>query len=811
MMTKKLACLASTALVGCLLSATGAMAQSTGTEAAEQLDQVVVTASASAGIAGEIVRMEAPKSRVAISQEFIATQVPGQTILDSLNLLPSVTFTNNDAYGSAGGDISIRGFDSQRVALLLDGVPLNDSGNYEIYPNQQLDPELIERATVNLGTTDVDSPTAAAAGGTINYITRRPRGEFGVRTVLSVGEEEYRRALILVDTGPVGPLGTTAMFSAARSMYNHFNGPGEIEKTQYNARLYQDMGDGNFASLNFNYNRNRNNFVGRVSLAQFRLGDDGGNSLTTCARTNAVAGTAQTDSFGSGCVFTSTNPSDNGSIRGQFSYGLTDSLRLTIDPSFQYVLANGGSSFNFSETARQLRGNSTAAGVDLNGDGDILDNIRMFQPNTTNTRRYGVTSSLIWRLTEGQSVRLAYTYDRAKHRQTGDVTYIGPDGSPNDVFGGKDGYGKQVALPDGTNLRRRDRYSVAQLNQFAAEYRGRFVEDRLLLNLGVRAPYFERELNNYCYQRDTFTALCTTEAPIDVAGTTDGNGKTLVRFASVSGATALYGRPRSVTREYDKVLPNLGISYDLTDNQSVYFSYAQTLSAPRTDDLYDRVAVTPNVESADAFDIGYRYQSGSLIIAGAVWYNDFKNRIERTYDPATDISTSSNIGDVSLKGIDGQIGIEPMDGLTFYASASLIDSEIKSSLLAYGETALGVPLVFATAGKELPDVAKVQFGMRVGYKTENWKFGLQTKHTGQRFSNLINTEQAPRYTVFDADVRYNLPVLKRTYVQMNIKNLFDENYLGTISQGTPSGATFSNASYQPGAPRTFIVSLNVEF
>ena len=70
----------------------------------------------------------------------------------------------NDAFGSSGGDISIRGFDSQRVALLLDGVPLNDSGNYAIFPNQQLDSDLIERATVNLGTTDVDSPTAAAAG-----------------------------------------------------------------------------------------------------------------------------------------------------------------------------------------------------------------------------------------------------------------------------------------------------------------------------------------------------------------------------------------------------------------------------------------------------------------------------------------------------------------------------------------------------------------------------------------------------------------------------------------------------------------------
>lgn len=809
MMTKKLACLASTALVGCLLSATSVMAQSTGTEAAEALEQVVVTASVQSGIAGEISKIEAPKSRVAISQEFIATQVPGQTILDSLNLLPSVTFTNNDAFGSSGGDISIRGFDSQRVALLLDGVPLNDSGNYEIYPNQQMDPELIERATVNLGTTDVDSPTAAAAGGTINYVTRKPTTDFGVRTVLSVGEENYRRAFLLLNTGAVGPFGTTAMFSVARATNDHFNGPGEIDKTQYNARLYQDLGEGNFASLNFNYNRNRNNFMGRVSLQQFRLGDDGGNNLDQCARVTPAAGTRQADSFGSGCVYTGTNPSNNGSIRGQLSYGLTDSLRLTVDPSFQYVLANGGSAFNYNENGQQLRGSSSAAGVDLNGDGDILDSVRMFQPNTTNTRRYGVTSSLIWRLAQSQSIRLAYTYDRAKHRQTGDVTYIALDGSPDDVFGGKDGYGKRVALPDGTNLRRRDRYSVALLNQFAAEYRGRFVEDRLLLNLGVRAPFFERDLNNYCYQRDTFTALCTTEAPVTATGTSDNNGQTMVRFASTG--TTLYGRPRTLERKYERMLPNVGVSYDLTDSQSVYFSYAQTLSAPRTDDLYDRTAVDPAIESANAYDVGYRFQTGSVIIAGAVWYNDFKNRIERSYDPTTDTSFSANIGDVTLKGIDGQIGIEPMEGLTFYGSASFIDSEIKSSLLAYGETAAGVPLYYPTAGKELPDVAKVQFGLRVGYRTDNWKFGVQVKHTGQRFSNLLNTEKAPRYSVLDADVRYNLPVFERTYLQLNVKNLFDENYLGSISQGNPSGAGFSNASYQPGAPRTFILSLNVEF
>ena len=58
-------------------------------------------------------------------------------MLDSINVIPGVTFTNNDAYGSAGGQLTIRGFSSDRISLTFDGIPLNDSGNYAIYSNQQ--------------------------------------------------------------------------------------------------------------------------------------------------------------------------------------------------------------------------------------------------------------------------------------------------------------------------------------------------------------------------------------------------------------------------------------------------------------------------------------------------------------------------------------------------------------------------------------------------------------------------------------------------------------------------------------------------
>ncbi|KAK0338922.1 hypothetical protein LTR94_036630, partial [Friedmanniomyces endolithicus] len=90
-----------------------------------------------------------------------------------------MNFTNNDPYGSSGGNIRLHGFDGARIAQTFDGMPLNDSGNYSLYTNQMLDSELIERATVNTGTTDADSPSASATGGTINISSITPTTDFG--------------------------------------------------------------------------------------------------------------------------------------------------------------------------------------------------------------------------------------------------------------------------------------------------------------------------------------------------------------------------------------------------------------------------------------------------------------------------------------------------------------------------------------------------------------------------------------------------------------------------------------------------------
>jgi iron complex outermembrane receptor protein len=814
---------ASTALATGLLLSTSALAQSTGTAIVEEL--VVTGATGPKNLDGAIVALEEPKSRAAITAEFISRQAPGQTILDSINLLPGVNFTNNDAFGSAGGDIVIRGFDSQRVALLQDGVPLNDSGNYAIYPNQQLEPDLIERATVNLGTTDVDSPTAAAAGGTINYITKRASSKFGIRAEVGAGSDDFQRYYGTIESGAIGPFGTKMWVSGLYTRndiltpdYSPIKAKGKIQKKQFNARIDQDFGSVGQASLIFNWDENRNNFINRISLATFQrhgvtttgAPDTSLVAATTCSRPTPGPG-AQVDNSG---AFTcpsffynySINPSDTGNIRGLSSWNLGDHFILTVDPSFQYVLANGGGEQVFAETDPQLRGNSSAAGVDLNGDGDILDRVYLYRPNTTNTRRWGVTSSLIWKFADNQSFRVAYTFDRARHRQTGDVGYVDQDGTPANVFGGKDGHGEKVVLPDGTNLRRRDRLSIAILNQVSAEYRGRFLDDKLLVNVGLRAPFFKRELNNFCYQQNTFNAYCTTQVGTPVPGTDDGTGKPLVTFPAAalnSSASLQYGQPRRFTHKYDDVLPNVGVSYDFTNALSVYASYAETISVPRTDDLYDQRLVDPDPETTKSYDLGVRYQTGTFLASAAVYDTEFHNRIERVLDEPSGIAFSQNVGNVRNRGFDAELGWKPVDYLSFYASYSFIDTKILQDIPN------AVAGVLPTKGKHVYETPRNQGSARVQYDPIEWlSLGAQVKFVGDRWTNLVNTEKFRGYDLVDLDARVKLGQfgLQNTYLQFNLRNAFDKRYLGDI---TPN--LTGTALAQPGYGRTFIATLHVEY
>ena len=923
---KKLLLLCSTAVV----LPTAAFAQSTGSVEFEK-ETIVVTGTRTRDVGG-VVAPDSPKAKAVLTQEIIARQNAGQTILDTINLVPGVSFQNNDAYGSAGGTLNIRGFDSSRISLTFDGIQLNDSGNYAIFSTQQVDPELIEQVNVNLGSTDVDSPTASAVGGTVNLRTITPTKDMGIRVMGSLGEDNFRRIFGMFETGEFGPIGTRAWISASTAKNDvPFNNYGEIDKQQYNAKVWQPFGNnGDFASIAFHYNQNRNNFFGSLPLrtdltrsatdsrprvvgpnSQNRYPTNGDErfydinfpctvdtpqpGVADAPGTTTGPGTTANDPNGDlatcGTEFDRRyNPSNTGNIRGASRFTVADNVVLTVEPSYQWVKANGGGTVTANEGLRDIDptdpdgpggeaatastaqcraapnapgracvagylGGTPFFGRDINGDGDVLDTVTVLAPSQTKTKRPGLIAGLRWDVNDHHTLRIGYTWDHAHHRQTGQVGLLKNNGEPEDVFPVNDPEADVL----GTVLQKRDRVSKAILHQVSGEYRGEFFDEKLTVNVGVRAPFFTRDLHNYCF---------TSSA----SGFVECFGQDIAREIVFAAKNPTIQGPQKRIFHYNKVLPNIGFVYDFNPAFSAFANYSKGLSVPSTDNLYnsfffpkDTEQAKPKPETTDSFDGGVRYRSSKIQAQASVWYTKFHDRTASAFDPELNQSVFRNLGTVNKWGIDGSVAYNPIRELTVYAFGSWNDSKIhdniQTGLLPVGVTCdnidLSVPVNVRTAtvscaftkGNRESGVSKYTYGVSALGSLGPVDLGITAKRTGPRYifdnnqalfrgdidlttplpggaggPEQIFGKTAPAYWLVNLDARLNLNKLgitglglKDTYFQLNVYNLFDKFYVGGFGGGlsqsinTTTGVWGAPPFVSIGAPRTVSGTLNVAF
>ncbi|WP_260927468.1 TonB-dependent receptor [Novosphingobium sp. 9] len=839
-----LATATSTLAVGIALIATPAFAQSTGSNEFDG-DAIVVTGGRVQETVG-IHTPDSPKAKVELDQQFISSQRAGQSVNEMINMVPGVSFTNNDPWGSSGGSFTIRGFDSSRISQTFDGIPLNDSGNYAIYTNQQVDAELIDNVNVNLGSTDVDSPTPAAVGGTVNINTKVPDDQFGVMTSMTYGDiaakgsggedRAYQRFFAKVETGTFTPFGTKAWFSGSYARNGAtFANYGKVEKKQFNAKIYQPIGsNGDFVSIAGHYNENRNNFGGSPLSAQ-AITLDKSERFYDVSTANGGGYPCQTGTLGDDPTYTGTtpgapnncgseferryNPSNTGNVRLNSLFHLTDKLTFSVDAAYQYTKANGGGTsvgiegYNAQGYTGVFYGTyapvSSRAGtyyyygdVDLNGDGvsGSGDAVRILSPSQTNTNRYVAIANLAYEMDENNSIRLSYSFDRARHRQTGPGGFLKLNGEPYDVFPLND----PILDEYGNRIDKRDRLSYATLNQVSAEYRGKYFDDALTLLLGVRAPFFKRELHQNCVTTDASGNVnCVGASEID---------DYLTANPSARG-------PMSRTLKYDKVLPNVGAVFKLTPTVSIAGSYAKNISVPSTDALYGTFYFAANdplakrvAETSDSFDLSLRYSTSIVQASVTGWYSKYHNRIVTAVDIDGN-STDTNLGPVKKYGVDASIGVRPISPLSLYAFASYIKSEIQND----AETTASVcsaslqdggycyaqngTYYLNTSGKRERAAPDWLVGGRAELTLGDFQIGAQGKYTGNRYLNDINSVKFKSYTVVDLNVRYKLESLglDKSEIQLNVTNLFDKFYVGSFSGALATAA--SSAFVNFGSPR----------
>ena len=747
---------------------------------------------------GLIIQEETPKARSSVNRQFLDKLNPTANSFQAIELLPGVNTFSSDATGLFGGGIRVRGFAGDQIGMTINGAPVNDSGNFAVYPQEYTDTENLCEVFVTQGSTDTDAPHVGASGGNLGMVTCAPKDKFGFRAAQSAGQLNFNRTFLRVDTGKIGPSDLKAFVSYSKATANKFKGPGGADREHIDMAAEVRPNADVFLSASVLYNNALNNNIRSMTNANIaQYGRSFDFSSIAPVHLTPVAGTAQLEaSPADGYYKFNINPFRNYLFTSKAEFKVNKDLTVSAEPYYWSGYGTGGGQLQLLTEGGT--GTMATRVRDINGDGDTLDKVLTYGSSVTETSRPGVTFKANYRI-DNHNINAGYWMERAVHRQTGPrVTFDNAGNSSNTWLDNSAAY---ILRPDGKAYQARDWKTISSGSSAYVQDSISLMQDKLFVQIGLRNSSIERDFINYANSG------------------TYGVGRADLDY--------------EIKRTYSKVLPSAGIKYNIDAQKSMFFNVAENFRAPSNFVLSNLLTggtvangvltgstlrnPTVGIESSTNMDLGYRMQTKDTSFSGSVFMVNFKDRIAAAWDPISLSSLDYNVGNVTLKGIEVEAGQKINNNFSVYASLTYTESLIKNDLK------VSASLTEATAGKELPDTPKLLGAIALSYKEGPWFGHLTLKHTGKAYSTLVNDQFMDTYTLLNLSAGYKLPstaFFKSPEIRFNIDNLSNVDYKRISS---PSGSSFttrslalgtlsgSNPSYNIGAPRFSSVTLRSDF
>ncbi|NDD00552.1 MAG: TonB-dependent receptor [Betaproteobacteria bacterium] len=747
---------------------------------------------------GLISQEETPKARSSVNRAYLDKLNPSANAFQVIDLLPGVNAFSSDATGLFGGGIRVRGFAGDQMGLTINGAPVNDSGNFAVYPQEYTDSENLCEVFVTQGSTDTDAPHVGASGGNLGMVTCAPKDKFGMRVAVSAGQLNYQRAFVRLDTGKFGPSDAKAFVSYSKTTADKFKGPGAADREHIDVAAEVRPNADVFLSGSVLYNNAINNNIRALTNAQIaQYGRNFDFSSVVPQHLTPVGGTAQLEvSPADGFYKYNVNPFRNYLFTGKAEFKVNKDLTVSAEPYFWYGYGTGGNQLQLLSEGGT--GTMATRVKDINGDGDTLDKVLTYGSSVTETNRPGVTFKANYRV-ENHNINVGYWTERAVHRQTGPRVKFDNAGNPASVW--LDNTSAYLLRGDGMPYQARDWKTISTGTSLYAQDSISLMQDQLSLQVGVRNSSIDRDFTNYAN-----------------AGTF-GVGRADLDY--------------QIKRNYSKVLPSFGAKYNLDPEKSVFFNVAENFRAPSNFVLSNLLtggtvvngvltgATLRNpavgIETSTNFDLGYRLQNKDTTFSGSVFVVNFKDRIAAAWDPVSLSSLDYNVGNVTMKGAEIELGQKLNKNFSVYGSLTYTESLMKQDLK------VNATLTEATAGKQMPDTPKILAALALSYKEGPWFGQITAKHTGKAFSTLVNDQSMDAYTLWNLSAGYKLPetaFFKSPEIRLNVDNATNAEYKRISS---PSGSSFttralplgtlagSNPSYNIGAPRFTSVTLRSDF
>lgn len=713
---------------------------------------------------------------ISITREALLSAPAGVSGLKMLEGLPGFNVQANDALGlyEFGNSVSVRAFNFQQIGFVLDGAPTGRSDQFGGSPIfRYVENENLARVTASQGAGDVTQPSYSSLGPIVRYVTIDPAETFGLTTTLTAGSDKLRRGFLRVDTGEHG--GVSAYASYSDFSADLWRGPGDINRKHAEGKLRYQASNGAEATFGVVWNDYFDYDAPAITKAQYAgvAGDAFGRSGRDFAYLGSVPVLPQTTT---GVVY--SNPLYNQYYK-QAVNSRTDTLyRLSgVVPLGQNFRLEGTAYYEDKEGYGVSPEAYAASLTSYNNQRLILPGLiaprgLQYGLSTVDGERKGLVARAIWEL--------------GRHSLTGGV-WIETD----DYHRTQARYNQVGGSPDGDPLlnepvhRQRDFVSTRETRQLFLQDVIHLLDDRLKIELGVKALDIDYQISGYRNPADYINQ-----------------------------------RKPSISDNWkDSFLPNVGLAWDVSRTEQVFASYAENLALPRgADDVFALAspgARTPDAEISKNWELGVRTNRPRFNAALALYKTTFDNRLQSYAVTIPGSGTTENffqnVGEVEAHGAEfsGVWKPEWAGGMAYFsANASYNIVEFKDDLPGFTP---GTGAALAISGNTVPDSPEwiIQGGVTI--EPTSWIVAnVSARHIGERFSNFTNTERTRAYTVVNAYVDFgggwSVGPVKDLGLRLNVDNLLDEDYLGTITTTVNTPAAF-----RPGPPRTVQVSLTAAF
>ena len=759
---------------------------------ATDIESIIVSGGRQSDGGGLIRPLDSPKSSSIVSHDFIEKQPSAVNPLQLINLAPGVNVNDRDPTGTGRTAISMRGFQSNQIGLVLDGVPVNDSGTFNVFAQEYIDAENLDQVYVQQGAGDADSPNVGETGGNIGMLILQPAKQFGVMGVQSIGQNNFVREFVRVDSGEFLD-GTRAFVSYSNTQTDLWRGSGTTQRQHVDSVISHDIGDESRVSLDAFYNTADTYSYAAVSKAQlaqygYKYNFTGnfaplvsGNATTAQNDNNSTALAPNTLYQRSNYYLLNANPFENLVVTAKANLKLTDSIRVDVQPYLWYGFGAGGTGSYISESNTALLGVPT----DLNHSGNTKDTLLFYTPFSQQQVRPGMIDRVKWTVANNEVVAGIQLEDGQLREWKPLIAINHGTGAPYDLFPNFNT--ETIRRADGSLARTQDQNTDTYIIRPFVVDTLRLFDDRLWLTAALQHSEVDRRGQNYLTlaQRSAGTAV----APV---------------FPSL---------------DQQQYVPSFGAVYHVDERTQLFFSTIKTFRATDNAVMYqpgvNLSAIKP--ETTVDYEAGARY-AGDLVVGAVTLFNtDYSNREQSLFDATAQTTVSKNIGNVTIRGVEMEAGTAPIDGFSLYGSGSYTLSRIDNDLL------VGLPngsqVALPTTGKQLTDTPKFLVSALAKYEVDDYFAQIQGKFTSSRFSSLVDDERTSAFFTFDAAAGYKLPNVFNdriaSSVELSVSNLFDQRYLGGINFGNNAkaynGVAANLPTYQVGSSRFVSAKLTVRY